>query len=325
VRLIDHPGLSSRAIAAFALSGLVLLLALGAAMGADRALARQLSCGDVVTTDTVLENDVLGCHGPGIAIAADGVTLDLNGHTIAGSGLDFGISPIGRLRDITVENGIVSGFRYGISLDFLTRPTVHSMTLVGNHDGIVVFETVDAVIEHNVAFGNDASAIFAGETIGGRFADNDLLQNAAGISGSGVTQGVFERNRVRGSTYDGIRFLDATGVRFERNLSSDNGSLGFGLEGDSSGNAYVRNVADGNGMDGFLLTESSTGSILERNVADRNGDDGIDLDTPGSTLSRNSADRNRDLGVEAVPGETDGGHNKARHNGNAAQCTNIAC
>jgi hypothetical protein len=33
----------------------------------------------------------------------------------------------------------------------------------------------------------------------------------------------------------------------------------------------------------------------------------------------------RDLGIAAVPGVTDGGRNRARGNGNPAQCLNVAC
>jgi hypothetical protein len=35
--------------------------------------------------------------------------------------------------------------------------------------------------------------------------------------------------------------------------------------------------------------------------------------------------QNGDLGIEAVPGVIDGGGNKAKANGDAAQCTNISC
>jgi hypothetical protein len=38
-----------------------------------------------------------------------------------------------------------------------------------------------------------------------------------------------------------------------------------------------------------------------------------------ATLSSNRADRNGDLGIESVPG-TLGGGNRAKHNGNPAQC-----
>jgi hypothetical protein len=45
-----------------------------------------LECGDTITADTTLERDLTGCPSNGIVIGADGVTLDLNGHTISGDG-----------------------------------------------------------------------------------------------------------------------------------------------------------------------------------------------------------------------------------------------
>ena len=48
--------------------------------------------------------------------------------------------------------------------------------------------------------------------------------------------------------------------------------------------------------------------------------DGLVIGARGITV-----DLNGDLGIEAVPGVTDGGGNRARHNGNVAQCTGVAC
>ena len=43
-----------------------------------------LLCGDVITTDTVLHKDLIDCPDNGLVIGADGVTVDLNGHSISG-------------------------------------------------------------------------------------------------------------------------------------------------------------------------------------------------------------------------------------------------
>jgi len=68
-----------------------------------------------------------------------------------------------------------------------------------------------------------------------------------------------------------------------------------------------------------------TGTVLGRNLALRSSDDWIDVESPLTTLTRNLALHNTDLGIEAVPGVTDGGGNRARGNGNPAQCTGVAC
>ena len=74
-----------------------------------------------------------------------------------------------------------------------------------------------------------------------------------------------------------------------------------------------------------MVEATATDSLLEGNIAIGSDDDGIDVDSSTTTLTRNLGLRNGDLGIEAVPGVTDGGGNKARGNGNPAQCTNIDC
>ena len=51
------------------------------------AVAAPPHCGSHVTRDVTLHADLTGCQGAGLVIAADGVTVDLRGHTIEG-GID---------------------------------------------------------------------------------------------------------------------------------------------------------------------------------------------------------------------------------------------
>jgi hypothetical protein len=43
------------------------------------------------------------------------------------------------------------------------------------------------------------------------------------------------------------------------------------------------------------------------------------------TIRDNSADRNKQLGIDALPGVTDAGGNRAKHNGDPRQCVNVVC
>jgi hypothetical protein len=54
------------------------------ALVTSAASAQSLTCGQVIVEDTTLQNDLSDCSGDGIVIGADGITLDLNGHTVAG-------------------------------------------------------------------------------------------------------------------------------------------------------------------------------------------------------------------------------------------------
>jgi len=65
---------------------LVLLVGWCLAVGAGPASASHVSCGDTITADTTLDSD-LDCSdlsgAPALTIGADGVRLDLNGHTVS--------------------------------------------------------------------------------------------------------------------------------------------------------------------------------------------------------------------------------------------------
>ena len=71
--------------------GVVFLAALIAwallAVLAGQALANHVQCGDVISQDTTLDSDLIDCPGDGLVIGADGITLDLGGHTVDGDGV----------------------------------------------------------------------------------------------------------------------------------------------------------------------------------------------------------------------------------------------
>jgi dipeptidyl aminopeptidase/acylaminoacyl peptidase len=70
--------------------GLLAALATATALltrSAGQAVANHVQCGDVITQDTTLDSDLIDCPGDGLVIGADNITLDLNGHTIDGTGL----------------------------------------------------------------------------------------------------------------------------------------------------------------------------------------------------------------------------------------------
>ena len=56
------------------------------ALQGGQAFAAHVTCGDVITQDTTLDSDLIDCPGDGLVIGADGVTLDLGGHTVDGTG-----------------------------------------------------------------------------------------------------------------------------------------------------------------------------------------------------------------------------------------------
>jgi hypothetical protein len=91
--------------------------------------ARRLNCGDVITEDTVLASD-LTCAGNGLTIGADGVTLDLGGHMITGSGTGTGI--VVAAGSATLLGGTVQEFATGI-LSSATSIDIGTINLRANN------------------------------------------------------------------------------------------------------------------------------------------------------------------------------------------------
>ena len=94
--------------------------------------ADQIACGQVITTNTTITNSLAGCAGDGLVIGASGVTVDLNGNTIQGTGLGVGVMNNGH-SDVTIRNGALLNFDHGVVLNPGTvRNSVTGLTLARN-------------------------------------------------------------------------------------------------------------------------------------------------------------------------------------------------
>ena len=104
---------------------IVILVLAGVVALSGAEAASNASCGDTITTDTTLHQDLVNCPNNGIVIGADDVTLDLNGHLIDGDGTPAaGCDPetefcdIGVVNDghdgVTVKHGSVREFAVGV-------------------------------------------------------------------------------------------------------------------------------------------------------------------------------------------------------------------
>ena len=74
------------------------------------------TCGQVVATDAFLMHD-LTCQGrPGVVVSASGITIDLNGFALQGdhSSGRYGVDDVDGFDGVTVENGVLRDFDYGL-------------------------------------------------------------------------------------------------------------------------------------------------------------------------------------------------------------------
>ena len=298
------------------------------AVTAGTASATHVQCGDTITASTTLDSDLVNCPPPhAVLIAGRGVTLDLGGHTVDGTGAGFGIRsglPGSSAAESKVLNGLVREFQTGVELSSGPDQAVREVIVTGNQTGVRLTHGRRLVAERVTATGN-VIGINLTNLIDPVVADNDVFANAAGMGGGAViANGTFARNRIHDYEFGGLGFVGMFDSRVVDNRSSRNGLYGILLDDSCFRNVVESNRAERNGTDGILI-EGGENSVLIRNRTDRNGDDGIDVDWPGVTLTRNHAFFNGDFGIEAVPGTIDGAKNKARHNGNPAQCTGVSC
>jgi hypothetical protein len=87
--------------------------------------------GAVLTEATKLTGDLSG-SGTGLVVGADGITIDLNGHTLtqtAGSG--FGIDNTGGYDGITIKNGCTEVFEEAVRAEGVEDLTLRDLEIEG--------------------------------------------------------------------------------------------------------------------------------------------------------------------------------------------------
>ena len=108
--------------------GLFLLVQFGVGLSAES--RAEISCGQTITEDTTLVED-LACP-PGtesaIVIGASNITLDLGGHVLSGYAPGTGVFSIGH-EGINIRNGTIEGFNYGVFIIDTRRVTVENLTV----------------------------------------------------------------------------------------------------------------------------------------------------------------------------------------------------
>jgi parallel beta-helix repeat protein len=255
----------------------ILALAVAAclAFSASQASASHVSCGDTITADTTLDNDLLNCPNNGIVIGADDITVDLNGHLIDGDGTQFAGCPEGEPCDlgvfndghdgVTVRHGSVRQFAVG-ALVFSAR---HNRVLDVSSKknvlfGFVLTDSARSLVRNssgnrNPAPDGDGLGLFGSHHI--RILHNSFRRNGLGIHVDDSTHNLIKRNRISRNAGFGI-FLQGDRNRVRRNRCRRNGTCVLVAPG--SRNVIAQNRIS-RGVAGIGL-ERGRGNLLVRNV-----------------------------------------------------------
>jgi parallel beta-helix repeat protein len=226
-----------------ALAVLVALAVVGATAASGGGVpASQVSCGERIIADTTLQQDLVNCPNHGIVIAADGITLDLNGHLVDGDGTpaadcdqrkepcDFGLFNDGH-DGVTVMHGSVRGFAVGVLFGTLSGRARDNRVLGvsatrNQFAGLGIFSQVRGLVRNSSGDGSldrEGSGMQLGDANHVRILNNSFRHNAHnGLvifeSSRNVIKGnLFSRNDDEGILMEGGERFRVTRNRFVRN------------------------------------------------------------------------------------------------------------
>jgi hypothetical protein len=213
----------------------VLLVPLGGAEAAG-----DVGCGDTITADTTLHHNLVNCPNNGIVMGADGVTLDLNYHTIDSDGTPAaGCDPETEFCDIGVLNDghdgatVVHGSVRQFDVGFIVGGARHNRLLdisasSSQFSGIVIFDSARSVVQNSSAVRNgvhtDQAGIVMFQARRIRVLHNSIRDNgdiALFMQRSDHNQ--VRGNRVRSHPEAGINVEGGDGNRISHNLLTRDG------------------------------------------------------------------------------------------------------
>jgi parallel beta-helix repeat protein len=314
--------------------------------GAAPAFATTVHCGDVITQDTTLDNDLI-CDDVGLFVGADTVTVNLNGHTIAGPGslTGTGIDDRAGYDGITIEKGTIRGFEAPVLLSGADNSVLRDITVANGGEGLFLYNSSHAVIRRVSANDNFTGILLTRGSRGTHVENVSLSGNDLGIVDSHDSDDTLITSSVVSRSKEALELLLSSRIRVERNSFVDNGLAIFPGEvqdstiaknrlvrnelgvfvGGTTNLVLAKNIVSKSLIEGITVNETSVGTVLDQNRVEKSGGDGIHVHSPATTITKNTANDNGDLGIDAVEGVIDGGGNEAKGNANPLQCVNVFC
>jgi parallel beta-helix repeat protein len=247
---------------------------------------------DPSTSTCTLTSDV----PESVVVVVNNITLDCDGHTIAGTGTGFGIELTGRT-NVTVKNCVVRNFTQGIRLTTSSGNTFTD-NLVENHTQMsFLIQTgssnnsfTNNIVRNNFNATNNTIG-FGFRVIGGTNTNNTFVNNTANanrfgfsIEGAGTSNNKLTNNNVYNNTL-GIRVFTASRNNITGTIGTNNTNEVILLTGGSSNNTVTGNNASNNGV-GIVLN-NATNNNLTNNTANNNRI-GFLINSPAGTSTTNN-------------------------------------
>ena len=217
-----------------------------------------LSCGQVVRESVTLSAN-LECSTDGLIAGADGITIDLNGFTIAGPGGES--SKVGIMLanndDVHVTGGTVKGFQAGVLNTGGSGNTISKVTFTENQIAIFNTGAINTSIETNNMFSNSIGVASHSST-GTKLHQNMLTDiQLAGVTLVNSAENVLDFNTITGSV-NGV-FLDGQSANNNVNTNTivQNSGVdinnGNGLPTNINANIFTDNLCHTSVPDGLCI------------------------------------------------------------------------
>jgi large repetitive protein len=290
--------------------GAVGALVAAAAPAAEAKGGAHLACGDVVTTSVKLKHDLVGCHAAGLVVGADGITIDLGGHTISGLNEkgSVGVADEGH-RNVTVERGTISGF-FAAGATFHNAPhsAVHRLRIVRIGDGGVEPET--------------SAGVHVDGSPGFRVTRSTIVNDVKAFQVDGVvvlrSPGTLIRgNRLSHNAWNGAVVLESSRVRVVGNVLDGNGNNGLEANGASDRVVVAGNLARGNTQFGLVVGALANARVTGNRIAGSGAHGLLLFDLADSLIAGNRSDGN-EIGIDLAGGQFGSHGNAVLHNRTSA-------
>jgi hypothetical protein len=224
------------------------------------------SCGQTVTQSAVLTQD-LDCAGTsGIVVGASGITIDLKGHVLKGDRLagHYGVHDI--YDDVTIKNGVVRNFEYGL---FVVGPAngvaVSNVVATGNTKVGIYVVGAAAKIASSTAAGNGGTGVHVEGSSASATSSTAIGNGGNGIRLWGAAPTV-KSSTASGNADRGI-WLEGDSAKVTSAIAHGNGSVGISVDG----NLASINSSKASGNAGIGISVSGDAAVLTSNRAEANG------------------------------------------------------
>jgi parallel beta-helix repeat protein len=233
------------------------------------------SCGASVVADLRLEED-LTCGGDGLIVDANGIMINLHGHTITGAGVGIGITVRGH-HDVFIFGGTIERFVTGVFVTTSTDVVIKDNGFTLNREGVFLAGASGNTVKNNAAWQNTLRGIMIRPTGSGTIStnnvvmDNVLTNNPSGILVFGQPGNTIKANTISESSVAALDLIGggASDNTFKGNLLASN-AAGIKFGPGWTGNLFLENTIQANtcGIQG-----TSVGNVFKENLFSANGAD----------------------------------------------------